>query len=108
MKIYEKLQMKIIVILMIRMIMLSIFFFSIVQAQQGEAFTSLVDTAEIQTEAGNYKEALEAYRKAYRICPMRDLEEQMAWLMGEVGDEKWSDTNGDKEDVYQKSDKTES
>ncbi len=72
---------------MIRVIMLSIFSFSIVQAQQSEAFTSLVDTAEMQTEAGNYKEALEAYRKAYGICPMRDLEEQMAWLMGEVGDE---------------------
>ena len=54
---------------------------------KSEAFTSLVDTAEIQTEAGYYKEALEAYRKAYGICPMKDLEEQMAWLMGEVGDE---------------------
>jgi len=54
---------------------------------KSEAFTSLVDTAEIQSEAGKHKEALEAYRKAYRICPMRDLEEQMAWLMGEVGDE---------------------
>ncbi len=52
---------------------------------KSEAFTSLVDTAEMQTEAGNYKEALEAYRKAYHICSMRDLEEQMAWLMGEVG-----------------------
>ncbi len=39
---------------------------------KSEAFTSLVDMAEIQTEAGHYKE---------------DLEEQMAWLMGEVGDE---------------------
>jgi hypothetical protein len=54
---------------------------------KSEAFTSLVDTAEIQTQAGHYKEALEAYRKAYRICSMKDLEEQMAWLMGEVGDE---------------------
>ena len=54
---------------------------------KSEAFTSLVDTAEIQTQAGHYREALEAYRKAYRICPMRDLEEQMAWLMGEVGDD---------------------
>ena len=79
--------MKIIVILMIRMIMLSIFSFSIIQAKQSKAFASLVDTAEIQTEVGHYKEALEAYRKAYGICPMRDLEEQMAWLMGEVGDE---------------------
>lgn len=52
-----------------------------------QAFTSLVDTAEIQTQAGNYKEALAAYRKAYGICPMKDLEEQMAWLMGEVGNE---------------------
>jgi len=54
---------------------------------KSKAFTSFVDTAEIQTEAGHYKEALEAYKKAYRVCPMRDLEEQMAWLMGEVGDD---------------------
>jgi hypothetical protein len=53
---------------------------------KSEVFTSLVDTAEIQTEIGHYKEALEVYRKAYRICPMKDLEEQMAWLMGEVED----------------------
>ena len=58
-----------------------------VNSCKSEAFTSLVDTAEIQTQAGHYKEALEVYRKAYRICPMKDLEEQMAWLMGEVGDE---------------------
>ena len=45
------------------------------------------------TGKGYYKEALEAYRKAYRICPMRDLEEQMAWLMGEVGDDE-NDKNG--------------
>jgi hypothetical protein len=44
-------------------------------------------TTEIQTEAGHYKEALEAYKKAYGICLMKDLEEQMAWLMGEIGDE---------------------
>ena len=55
---------------------------------KSKAFTSLVDIAEIQTQVGHYKEALEVYRKAYRICPMKDLEEQMAWLMGEVGDEK--------------------
>ena len=54
---------------------------------QSKEFTSIVDTAEIQTQAGHYKKALEAYRKAYAICPMKDLEEQMAWLMGEVGDE---------------------
>ncbi len=54
---------------------------------KSEAFTSLVDTAEIQTQAGHYREAVETYRKAYRICPIRDLEEQMAWLMGEVGDD---------------------
>lgn len=47
-------------------------------------FIEFLDTAEIQTQAGHYKEALEAYRKAYDICPMRDFEEQMAWLMGEV------------------------
>ena len=58
-----------------------------VNSCKSEAFISLADTAEIQTEAGNYKEALEAYRKAYRICPVKDLEEQMAWLMGEGGDE---------------------
>ncbi|RLA74477.1 MAG: hypothetical protein DRG30_05295 [Epsilonproteobacteria bacterium] len=54
-----------------------------------EAFVSLVDTAEIQTEVGHYKEALNLYRKSYRICPMKDLEEQMVWLMGEVGDEEF-------------------
>ena len=54
---------------------------------KSEVFTFLLDAAEIQTQAGHYKEALDAYRKAYSICPMRDLEEQMAWLMGEVGDE---------------------
>ena len=47
----------------------------------------LLDTAEAQTQAGHYKKALELYRKAYRICPMRNLEEQMAWLLAEVGDE---------------------
>ena len=54
---------------------------------KSEAFISLLDTAEIQTQAAHYREALEVYRKAYHICPMKDLEEQMAWLMGEVGDE---------------------
>ena len=54
-----------------------------------EAFVYLVDTAEIQTEVGNYRAALDSYRKAYRICPMKDLEEQMSWLMGEVGDEEF-------------------
>jgi len=47
-------------------------------------FLSLLDTAEIQTQAGFYRESLKAYRKAYRICPLKDLEEQMAWLMGEI------------------------
>ncbi len=61
---------------------------------KSEAFTSLVDTAEIQTQAGHYREALEAYRKAYRVCPMRDLEEQMAWLMGEVGDDNEKNKDG--------------
>jgi len=55
---------------------------------KSEAFTSLVDTAEIQTQVGNYKEALETYRKAYHVCPMRDLEEQMAWLMGKIEDKE--------------------
>jgi len=55
-----------------------------VNSCKSEAFTSLVDTAEIQTQADHYKEALKVYRKAYRICPMRDLEEQMAWLMDEI------------------------
>jgi hypothetical protein len=50
-------------------------------------FTTLVDAAETQTQAGHYKEALKAYRKAYSICPMKDLEGQMAWLLGETGDE---------------------
>ncbi len=54
---------------------------------KSEVFTSIIDTAELQTEVGHYKEALKAYRKAYGICPMKDLEEQMAWLMGEVSDE---------------------
>jgi len=53
-----------------------------------KAFTSLLDTAETQTQNGQYSKALESYRKAYSICPMRDLEEQMAWLMGEVGNEE--------------------
>ena len=26
-------------------------------------------------------------RKGYHICPMKDLEEQMAWLLAEIGDE---------------------
>jgi len=52
-----------------------------------KVFTSLLDRAEKQTQAGDYKKALETYRKAYAICPMKDIEEMMAWLMGEVGDE---------------------
>lgn len=62
-----------------------------VQNQQdvysSRVFTGFLDTAEIQTQTGHYKEALETYRKAYDIYPMRDLEDQMAWLMGEVGHE---------------------
>jgi hypothetical protein len=49
-------------------------------------FNSLLDRAEIQTQAGRYREALEVYKRAYSICPMRDLEEQMAWLLGEIGE----------------------
>lgn len=62
----------------------------IVQQQSsciGKDFTDLVGSADLMTQAGRYSKALEAYRKAYHICPMKDLEEQMAWLMGEVGDE---------------------
>jgi len=67
----------------------------IVKKQGGEiekrcsskTFISLLEMAETQTQAGHYNKALEAYRKAYRICPMKDLEEQMAWLLGEVGKE---------------------
>ena len=49
--------------------------------------THLLDTAEVLTQTGHYKKALELYRKAYRICPMKNLEEQMAWLLAEIGDE---------------------
>ena len=59
-----------------------------VDSCSSQSFISLLDTVEIQTQAGHYREALEASRKAYRICPMRDLEEMMAWLMGEVGENK--------------------
>ena len=63
-----------------------------VQNQQsvctGQVFVLLIETAAIQIQAGLYKEALENFRKAYGICPMRDLEEVMAWLMGEVESEK--------------------
>ena len=52
-----------------------------------KVFVSLVESAEVQTQAGHYKKALERYQKAYSICPMRDLEEQMAWLMGEIENE---------------------
>ena len=46
-------------------------------------FNSLLNTAEDQTEKGQYNEALDSFRKAYRICPMKDLEEMIAWLLGE-------------------------
>jgi len=49
-------------------------------------FLSLLDLAEVQTEEGHYKKALEIYRKAYRICPikdLKDLEKQLSWLAGE-------------------------
>jgi len=52
-----------------------------------KVFISLLDTAEEQTQAGHYKKALETYQKAYSICPIRDLEEQMAWLMGKIENE---------------------
>ena len=48
-------------------------------------FNQLLNIAETQTQAGNYIEALDSYTKAYDICPMRDLEEQMAWLLSEIG-----------------------
>lgn len=54
-----------------------------VNSCKSKSFASLVDIADMQTQAGHYKEA---YRKAYAICPMKDLEDQMAWLMGKVGD----------------------
>jgi len=47
-------------------------------------FLTLVDKAEIETQTDRYRDALESYREAYQICPMKDLEEQMAWLMGEI------------------------
>ena len=55
---------------------------------KSEAFSSLLDMAKTQTLASHYREALEAFRKAYRICPMKDLEEQMAWLMGKIEDKE--------------------
>jgi len=54
---------------------------------KSKAFTSLVDRAEIKTQADHYKVALDLYWKAYRICPMKDMEEKMDWLIWEVGDE---------------------
>jgi hypothetical protein len=56
-------------------------------ACNSKTFTALLDTGEAQTQNGDHKEALKSYRKAYKICPMKDLEEQMAWLLGEVGSE---------------------
>lgn len=46
----------------------------------------LFDKATVQVEAGDYKQALDFYRQGYALCPMKDVEEMMAWLMGEVGD----------------------
>jgi protease II len=46
----------------------------------------LFDKATVQIEAGNYKKALELYRQGYALCPMKDVEEMMVWLMGEVVD----------------------
>lgn len=46
----------------------------------------LFDKATVQVEAGNYQQALDFYRQGYALCPMKDVEEMMAWLMGEVGD----------------------
>ena len=57
-------------------------------ACHSKLLTHLLDTAEAQTQAGHYKKALALYRKAYRICPMRDLEEQMAWLLAKIDDEQ--------------------
>lgn len=44
----------------------------------------LVEKADALVQKGDYENAMEIYRKAYRICPIKDLEEMMAWLLSEL------------------------
>jgi len=44
-------------------------------------FKILLDRASTKTQTADFVEAMELYREAYRICPMKDIEEQMAWLL---------------------------
>lgn len=50
----------------------------------------LLNKAENHTELNDLEEALQIYREAYAICPMKNIEEQMAWLLSEVDDEEKS------------------
>ncbi len=54
---------------------------------ESKEFIDLLDTIKMQTLIGNFKEALALGRKAYGICPRKDLEEMLVNLMGEVGGE---------------------
>ena len=47
-------------------------------------FKRLLDEAETQTEKDHFKEALKLCRQAHSICPMKNIEEQMAWLLSQI------------------------
>ena len=58
-----------------------------IKQEDCESADKLFDSAAILATSGNYKRALDLYRKGYSLCPIKDVEEMMAWLMGEVGNE---------------------
>ena len=59
------------------------------QPQEGpncssDKFMILLDRARSKTETADFEEAMELYREAYCICPSKDIEEQMAWLLSQI------------------------
>ena len=52
-----------------------------------EKFKTLLDKADAKTQIAHFDEAMELYRQAYNICPMKDIEEQMAWLLTKISDQ---------------------
>ncbi len=54
------------------------------QACDNKEIDFLVEKADALVQKGEYENAMEIYRTAYRICPIKDLEEVMAWLLSEI------------------------
>lgn len=54
------------------------------QACDDKEIDFLIEKADALVQKGEYEGVMEMYRKIYSICPIRDLEEVMAWLLSEL------------------------